>query len=276
MFDRIPVANRAVQSFTRQCLVLLAISTAGFVSLGAQPAPTAAAGPGKPIYLIPVLPSHVIGLLSVYGNRLTKPGNERLTLTGTFVDAAGSSTATIITEIPDKIRVVLTGAETKTLLFDGSQSSNSGAALTAPDQDVLESLQSDAPESFFYAFHRGAVRNLGARYRIDGGKTSSYNGPYYDIYQVLEPTVIRSGSPVTQKLYYFDSITGVFAKTHYLIQNGGQPVAVETVYSNWSKSGGQSTPGRIERLENGTSMFSLTVTSSVLSQAGDDSIFSTP
>ena len=276
MFNRISATDGAFHRFALQCLVVLATSAAGLIPLGAQPAPVTAAGSSKSIYLIPALPSHVIGLLSVYGNRLTKPGNERLTLTGTFVDAAGSSAATIITEIPDKIRVLLTGAESKTLLFDGSQSSDNGAAPNATDQDVLESLQSDAAETFFYAFHGGAVRNLGARYRIDGGKNPSYNGPYYDIYQVVEPNAIRPGSPVTQKLYYFDSISGAFARTHYVIQNGGQPVAVETVYSNWTKSGGQSTPGRIERFENGNSVFSFTVASSQLSQAGDDSIFSKP
>jgi len=198
-------------------------------------------------------------------------------LTGTWTDSTGSSSATLTTEIPNKVRLAITGAAAKTLLFDGSQATVNGGPPAASDQDVLESLAADSVESFFYAFGKTAgAKYLGGRYRTDDGKTPGYTGPYYDIYGLLGAGVTKTPGGAQHKLFYFDSISSQFVKARYRVQKSGQTVEVQTVYSNWVASNGQSLPGRIERFENGTSVFSFVATGQQLAAGANDGTFSNP
>jgi hypothetical protein len=219
----------------------------------------------------------VLGLLFTYGNRLNTPGNERLTLTGSFTDVAGTSSATVITQIPGRVKVTIAGAASKTLIFNGTQATSNGAAATGTDLDLLESFQADTVENFFYSYGTtAAVRFLGARYRTDGKTTAGYTGPWYDIFELMQAVAVSGGGAARQKFYYFDSTTGRFAKARYAIQRGGQRVEVQTVYSGWTKTNGQSLPGQVERLENGVSVFTFTVTGGQLSVGTQDATFITP
>ena len=87
---------------------------------------------------------------------------------------------------------------------------------------------------------------------------------------------MRPGTPVQQKVFYFDSQIGQFARCRYKIQSNGDVVDVQTRYSEWTKVNGQLLPGKIERFENGVSVFAFTAGSSMVSQALNDGIFDNP
>jgi hypothetical protein len=222
------------------------------------------------------LPSRVAGLVSVLGNRLYTPGNERVTLTGVYTDSTGANSAVLTTEIPGKVRLAIGGATPKVLLFNGTNTSVGGMPAAGADQDVLESLQSDAVEGFFFSFSASAGHLLGGLFRMDGGTNPNYAGPYYDLWELVENVAVRPGAPFQQKVYYFDSNVGQFGRCRYKIQRNGVVIDVQTRYSQWTNSGGQLLPGRIERFEDGKSIFSFVAASAAVSAAASDGIFSMP
>ena len=226
-------------------------------------------------YLVPILPQDVRSLLLRFGNRFQQPGNERLTLAGTYTDSNGASTATVISEITGNIRVQLTGAETKTVLSVGTQTTANGAAATSGDQNLIDSLMADSPQTFFYSWSKKAgIRYLGSRFRTDNFKSPNpnYNGPWYDVYEVVAPAT-GGASGTQRRMYYIDTYTRQFVKTRYTVVRSGSSVDVQTVYSGWSQVNGQMEPGRIERFENGKSVFALAVTTAATSPAVADGIF---
>lgn len=227
-------------------------------------------------YLTPNLPSAVIGLLQHYGNRLQQPGNERLNLIGTYTDSGGSSAAVVVTDITGNARMQLIGAVNKVIVSNGNQTNTNGAAASDSDKNVLESIEDDASESFFYSWSRGAgVRFLGARYRADNGTSATYNGPWYDIYEVTGKSGSGQSAAQFKKLFYVDSELRQLAQTRYQLQRNGVTVNVQTVFSGWSVVNGQAVPGTIQRFENGQQVFSLTISSGQTGPALSDSIFST-
>jgi hypothetical protein len=227
-------------------------------------------------YLNLALPSRVVGLVSVHGNRFYTPGNERVTLSGVFTDSSGSNNAVLTVEIPGKVRLAISGSTPKVLLFDGTNTNVGGAAAAGADQDVLESIAGDGLEGFFFSFHASAGHLLGGHFRMDGGKSANYTGPYYDIWEIFPRVAVRAGAPVQQKLCYFDSNSGEFYKCRYKIQRNGQTIDAQTRYSQWTKTNGQLLPGRIERFEDGVSVFSFVAASAALAPAASGGIFSTP
>jgi hypothetical protein len=227
-------------------------------------------------YLNPALPSRVLGLATVHGNRFYTPGNERVTLAGTYTNSSGSSSAVLTIEIPGKVNLAIAGSAPKVLLSNGTQTSVSGTAAAGADQDILESLQSDGLEGFFFSFSASAGHLLGGHFRMDGGTSANYAGPYYDLWEVFQKVAVRPGTPLQQKVYYFDSNSGQFYKCRYKIQRGGKTVDVQTRYSQWAKTNGQLLPGRIERLEDGVSVFSFVAANAAVSTAANDGIFVNP
>jgi hypothetical protein len=224
-------------------------------------------------YLVPNFPSSVTGLLFRYGNRLQQPGNERLTLTGTYTSASGvSANAAVITEITGNARIQLTGGVAKVVVSNNLQVTSNGATASGSDQSLLQSVEADAPETFFYSWSHGeAVRLLGSRFRTDDGKAAIYTGPWFDIYEVVS----KSGGNQTQrKLFYVDSDLRQVVQARYQIQQGGSTVNVATIFSGWSQVNGQLVPGRIERFENGQSVFVIAVTSGQTGPALADGAFS--
>ncbi len=95
-----------------------------------------------------------------------------------------------------------------------------------------------------------ATRCLGYRFRSDEQSTE---GPFHDIYAVLPVDGVledRQGA----KLFYFNSDTLVLDRITY------QATArVEVRLSNWQEINGQKIARRIERLENGVSVMTLTI-----------------
>jgi hypothetical protein len=208
--------------------------------------------------------------LNALGNRLEKPGQERVALVGTWrvAGTAQPSEFAATLEFPDKLRLTVGGPQNRVLIFDGQQSN-----ATADDLDLIETLAYDSAEHFFAAQMQGnATRFLGARFRADDGSTPDYDGPYFDIYKIADE-VRASGEQRSAKLYYFNSDTLLLERVTYVINRAGSEISVETKLSDWRVIDGQQVARRIERLENEKSIFVLTIHSAGLGRRADDGIF---
>lgn len=193
--------------------------------------------------------------LNALGNRLEKPGKERLTITGELRSSSDSLvheiTATL--EFPDQVRLK--------------------GQLSSEEPDLIESLTYDSAEHFFNAQMQGnAMRFLGSRFRTDDGSNPDYNGPYFDIYKIAD-RIDASGQERAAKLYYFNSDTFLLERVTYVINRNGSQINIETKLSDWRDEDGQKVARRIERLENGKSVFALNIGSVQFGKRDDDGIF---
>jgi len=212
--------------------------------------------------------------LNALGNRLEKPGQERLTLAGMWRVAGTVQPREFVAtlEFPDKLRLTVGGPQNRVITFDGQQTK----ALQEPaadELDLIETLAYDSAEHFFAAQMQGnAIRFLGSRFRTDDGSTPDYDGPYFDIYKIADH-IKTSEQERAAKLYYFNSETLLLERVTYDINRGGSEINVETKLSDWRVVDGQQVARRIERLENGKSVFVLTIRSAGLGRRADDGIF---
>jgi hypothetical protein len=210
--------------------------------------------------------------LNALGNRLEKPGQERLSLVGTWrvAGAAQPREFAATMEFPDRLRLNVGGPQNRVIKFDGQQTK---ATPEADDLDLIETLAYDSAEHFFAAQMQGnAMRFLGSRFRTDDGSTPDYDGPYFDIYKIAD-RIETSEQDRAAKLYYFNSDTLLLERVTYDINRGGSEINVETKLSDWRVVDGQQVARRIERFENGKSVFVLTIRSAGLGRRADDGIF---
>jgi len=211
--------------------------------------------------------------LNALGNRLETPGKERLTITGELRSSAVSQargiTATL--EFPDKLRLdIQNDHQNRLITFDKQEIKGQ----PAPDElDLVESLNYDSAEHFFNTQMQGnAMRFLGSRFRTDDGSNPDYSGPYFDIYKIAD-RIDASGEERAAKLYYFNSETLLLERVTYVINRNGSEINVETRVSDWRDEDGQKMARRIERLENGKSVFVLNVRSAQFGRRADDGVF---
>src|SRR5829696_1091291 len=122
--------------------------------------------------------------LKAFGDRLEKPGIERLSITGTLARSDDSQTAVVaVLEFPDRLRLTIQkGAENRVITFDGEQANAAANSLDTADHDLIETLVYGTAEHFFATQMQGrATRFLGSRFRINNGSSADYNGPYYEV-----------------------------------------------------------------------------------------------
>jgi hypothetical protein len=217
--------------------------------------------------------------LQALGDRLERPGRERLTLVGTLRRQGGPQAIPfrLFLELPHRMRLEEQGSQPRVIGFDGSNGWVLGAVLSNADREMIETLVFDSADHFFLAQTQGfATRALGPRFRLDDGKTPNYTGPFYDIYQVGDRIGIGSAVRGQPKLFFFNSDTLLLERVRYQIERNGSPVKVEVQISNWQRSSGQQIQTSIARLEGGAPILTMTVASAVVSQKQNDGIFNPP
>ena len=224
-----------------------------------------------------LVPSNVREFLIALGDRVQKPGKERLTLIGTHTDQSGVVPAQLVWEVGGRLRFDRTTVPPNSLVFDNVAGLLNAASVSDSDLAVLESLLDHSPESFLYGFVQGrAHRFLGGRFRTDDGKAPNYTGPWFDIYERFAPVPVVTDAPLRQKHFYFDSQTKLFAKATYIVVKGGAKVVVSTEQSKWKVNAGQATPGQIVRKEGGVTVFTFDIASAVVGPALADGLFPKP
>ncbi|HET6979060.1 MAG TPA: hypothetical protein VFI24_22190 [Pyrinomonadaceae bacterium] len=214
--------------------------------------------------------------LNALGNRLEKPGKERISLTGELRSSSESQprelTATL--EFPDKLQLgIKNGQQNRLLTFADQENQATRTPLSSDELDLIESVTYDSAEHFFNTQMQGnAMRFLGSRFRMDDGSSPDYNGPYYDVYKIAD-RIKASGEERAAKLYYFNSDTLLLERVTYVINRNGSEISVETKLGDWRDDDGQKVARRIERLENGRSVFILNIRSTQFGRRADDGIF---
>ena len=227
----------------------------------------------RPSALTPKLLWH----LKAMGDRLEKPGKERLRLTGTLARSTDSQAEEMaaVWEFPDRLRLTRQkGVHARVIRFDEDQTKAADNELDTAEQDLLETLVYGTADHFFATQVQGmATRFLGSRFRLDDGSSADYTGPYYDVYKVAD-SVKTSAEPREQlKLYYFNSDTLLLERVTYEITRNGSTVKVEERLGDWTREQGQQVARRIERFENGESVFVFTVRTAHFSPRADDGLF---
>jgi hypothetical protein len=208
------------------------------------------------------------------GNRLVKPGMERVTFLGTLNRAASSQPIVVVHEFPGLLQV--TGSQGPIVFFNARVP---GTNQLGPGARVLvESLLSDSAEHFFIMQWRGAAtRFLGAR---ASATDQAANGPFYDVYEVSnENAADFPGQPRTKR-YFFNSDTQLLEIVRYEVERNGDTISVETRFGSWHAVRGQQVPGSVARSENDHVVFSFTFTAITLTprsvvDAGNPSTSST-
>jgi hypothetical protein len=223
------------------------------------------------------LPAPLRWHLKQFGDRITAPGKERITITG-MIKRAGDSRFLPIhltLEFPDRVRLtVQDGIQQRTIAFNGQTATGVGDALTNSERDIIESLVYDTEEHFLLSQTQGAgTRVLGQRFRADDGTTPNYTGPYYDLYEVTDQVNSGSGPRIQRKTFYFDSTSLLLAKVRYQLLRDGATVDVETQISEWQKREGQQIARRILRLENNQPVLTLTINAVAIGRRIDDESF---
>jgi len=214
--------------------------------------------------------------LNALGDRLEKPGKERLIITGELRSSSDPQPREIAAtlEFPDKLRLgIQTGHQNRLITFADRETQATQSPVTDDELDLIESLSYDSAEHFFTAQMQGnAMRFLGARFRLDDGSSPDYTGPYYDLYKIADQ-IDTSHQERPAKLYYFNSETLLLERVTYVINRNGSEISVETKLSDWRDEDGQKLARRIERLEDGKTVFVLNVRSAQFGRRADDGTF---
>jgi len=214
--------------------------------------------------------------LNALGDRLEKPGRERLSVTGTLSRAnSQAEEVTAVWEFPDRLRLTMPkGNQARVIAFDGEQVKAAGNPLDEAEQDLIETLVYGSAEHFFDTQMEGmATRFLGSRFRLDDGSSADYSGPYYDVYKIADQIMTSADAREQLKLYYFNSDTLLLERVTYEITRNGATIKVEERLGDWTIEQGQQVARRIERFENGESVFVLTIGAAHLSARADDGVF---
>lgn len=222
--------------------------------------------------------------LDAYGDRLEKPGKERMTAVGTLSNASTTANETVpvrlVFEFPDKLRIEKQkGNKVETTIFDGKKKVKIGDVLKPQEEEELEALVFDSVDHFMAAHALGKpLRFMGDRFRLDDGTAVNYTGPFYDIYQIAEQQFDANNNKkqtVQQKLYFFNSDTHKLERITYKVADKNETIEAVVQLGGWQSFGGQVLPTRLTRVENGRPVITLTIGSLVLSQRLNDGTFST-
>jgi len=212
--------------------------------------------------------------LSHLGDRLEKPGNERVVYTGTLQRSGETNAApfTLTWELPGRLRLDDYGRQQITR-FDGETVSRSDAASTSFDDELLETLIYDSAEHLFISQMKGAAtRFLGSRFQLTDSEEDRASS-VYDIFEVTEPSLVRPNSETQTRQYLFNSDTQVLELVRYRLSRNGSEVPVEVRLEGWRRSSGQLLPRRIVRFENGTAVITLTISAVAITPRVDDGFF---
>jgi hypothetical protein len=207
------------------------------------------------------------------GDRLERPGKERLALLGALRRASKKNEdrpARLILEFPDRLRL----EERDGVTVYNNDFASSNGVLKRNERDEVESLLFDFVDHFFASQMQGAAtRFLGSRFRLDDGANPNYTGPFYELYQVTDRIAVEKEVREQQKFYYFNSDTLLLERVRYQIERDGESVEVEVLIGGWRKVDGQQIPGVITRTEGGAPVLSLSITSAAVGGRQNDGIF---
>ncbi|MCA1568251.1 MAG: hypothetical protein LC803_21925 [Acidobacteria bacterium] len=212
--------------------------------------------------------------LEVMGDRLEKPGKERLVMTGMLTRAADSSPTgfTLVREFPDRLRLeTQDGGQRHVSIYHGRAAGQ--GSRSSREADDIETLFFDTAERLFTAHAGGAaMRHLGDNFRLDGDASALDTS--YSLYEITEDVNTGGAHPRQRtKIYALNSVTLLLERVRYETARDGETVRVEVRLGNWERRQGQMLPLRVERRENDAVIFSLDITSATVGPGLEDGTF---
>lgn len=220
------------------------------------------------------LPGQLRPALRALGDRVERPGKERLALAGSVRRKGEAEAAPFssVYEQPGRLRFEEgQGAARRVLVFDRRRPGGGERTSTADEMRVIEALAYDTAEGFFDAVMDGAaLRLIGGRVRADDGTAEGYAGPHYDIYQAVWRA---DGGGELSRLFLFNSDTQLLELVRYKAGRGGVEADVEVRITDWQRAQDQMVPGRVVLTEGGEPVLTLTITSAATGPAAEDGVF---
>jgi len=213
------------------------------------------------------------------GDRLQAPGKERAISAGTLTDSRGTANATISWELPGRFRLDRPGSANRSLQAgaSGLAAASSQANLNEDEENLVDSLLHDRPETFLLNAARGQyLRLIAHNVRAIRDSSPNYTGPLYDVYDQIAKVDSRPASPERTKRFFVDARTGLLYRVVYFVTRAGKSVQAETIFSQWTTVQGQATPNQIERRHDGVSVFTYRASSNAYAAFVLDSIFERP
>lgn len=215
---------------------------------------------------------HLRSAMRLMGDRLERPGKERLVMEGTLQRGgeASSIPLRLIREFPGRLRVEeQEGTQRNVTVFE-SRFAQAGEH-SRREADLIETLLFDTAEHFFTAHAKGAAtRHLGNRFRLEADNSDAA----YDVFEVVESVSIGANARRQTRTYYLNSDTQLLELVRYELERDGLPLRVEVRLGDWRRVQGQMMPHHVERRENEVVMFSLDINSITVSPRAQDNAFS--
>jgi hypothetical protein len=209
-----------------------------------------------------VLPSALDLHAAAIGTRVLVPGKERTVFAAILQNDRGERTPLrIAVQLPNVVRLEGLRPNGAAIVFDGMNPVYSNSRL---EDQLIEIFSADTAEGMLFSIRDGAaVQLMGRRVLIGTDAARGNSDVRQDIFEVAAPVLSSGVRRDRLKRYFFDSETGLLARTQYLDEALSPHANVEIVFSNWRRLEGSAYPGRIELSENGLPSFSLTISSVV-------------
>jgi hypothetical protein len=210
------------------------------------------------------MPSPLQSKYLALGDRMQKPGNERITIKGVLTDPSGSNDAQVVVEKGKKLRADIAAVKgAKSLRFDGKNAPNKTDEV---DDDLLEALLDDSPEMFFEAAMTGTVLLVGLRFADEQGNL-------FDVYDVPMPAKGNAKSQRPSKRYFFNTKTNLLSYVQYRESKEKDATVIETQFNDWVIVDDQKVPSTVTRKRQGKVVFTLQGKTVSAAPAADDHLF---
>jgi len=201
------------------------------------------------------------------GQRLHKPGKERITASGSITcfedDLPITEAVRIAWQFPLKVRLEQGNA---LLAFDRNNPAQ-GMPRVQKTVDIVQTLLEDSVEGFFALQGERISRSyLGSGFRLEGARESD---PGMDVVLMAYPDNFHDRRPVL-KSYWFDSSTKLLGVVAYTSASGA---ATNIVLDDWRDISGEKIPFRIERWEDNRLLIRLVLDSATFAAGANDGTF---
>ncbi len=154
--------------------IFLTLFVAGAGLVEAQSTVKVSTTNSHPAYQLPVVFQRHFAAM---GDRLQKPGQERINMTGTLTDSGGTVPVQVLSELGGKVSISVINAAPKTLSFNGVAAS--AVSVTPYDSDLLSAFVDDLAETLLQDISQGTgFRPIGERFKAG-------DGSFCDFYDVL-------------------------------------------------------------------------------------------
>jgi hypothetical protein len=230
-------------------------------------APVLATPLAEPSVLLSQTPSELKPYAIALGQRLQRPGKEKIAVEGAITyfgeDPPRTEAVRITWQFPLKIRLDQNGSQ---LTFDGNNPVQAMPA-TRRATDTIQTLLEDSVEGFF-ALQKNRIsrRYLGSGFKLEGAKESD---PGMDVVLMTFPDNFRGKEP-TLKSYWFDSSTNLLGVVAYTSSSGA---VTHIVIDDWRDVAGEQFPFCIERWEDNKLTMRLILDSAAFTAGSNDGSF---